>query len=103
MDADGGLGFADWVAGRRLSRQPCNRQRRTFGQGLDLAGLLVLPFLPVPWPRGALERCAGQRISGVCLLRGLCGRQRRIRGRGWRVAGLVAGWGSAAFALQSAA
>ena len=162
MDADGGLGFADWVAGRRLSRQPCKRQRRAGGQGLGVPGsaaeavaclrrdagqprwgaqcagqrisgaglsfgackrqrrtdgqgsgagwvakvacacavLLVpsrpssLPFLPLPfsrlpWSRGALERCVGQHISGVCLLRGLCGRQRRTRGQGLGAAGSI--------------
>ncbi len=84
-----GLGVAGLVAGQGVLASPCNRQRRTFGQALDLAGFLVLPFLPVQWPRGALERCAGQRISGVCLLRGLCGRQRRTRGQGLGAAGSI--------------
>ena len=99
MDADGGLGFADWVAGQRLSRQPCKRQRRAGGQALGFAGLLPLTFLPVPWPRGALERCLGQRRLGPDFSCRSCGRQRRTGRRGLGVAGWIAGQGVCAVLL----
>jgi hypothetical protein len=92
MDADGGLGFADWVAGQRLSRQPCKRQRRAGGQGFGVPGSAAEAVACLRRDAGQPRwgaQCAWQRISGAGWSFGSCKRQRRTDGQALGFAGFL--------------